>query len=575
MPPEVVLQASGTSTPSPKRRKQATQPTEDDDDTNLTFISALREDYNGAPFQLKHSNTPNSKLTDDAREQMVADYYALDNAKTKTEMQKLKRENVILKAGKVPGKKSRFKASPGRPKGVISMLAKHYEVTKSAVEKIVNAAQRGSSRSLPRPGRKKLLTPSKVKMIKEAFNEEEGPRSRRLEKLVSKKFDEGSVAYDTKYGDYEPRKAPTRRSIDRIINEELVIRTLRTRPSLTEANKLKRVQLLEPRLETVSNSFDTDEAYVEHNERERRIAFHPGEDVPDDTYHSDAAHGHQPKIFLSMVVTIPEMVDNVDGEPVFSETLNGKVSLLRVRGVKGRVKRRRDANGNFIALEDDEPVYENVNMDGHVYASAMTEDDGHLDAIVDYTNEKPNRESARVFLVQTKTAPPDYAAQVPKHRLSTRNAVLEVQEDNAGGHGFDNRHGGKPTPAHDWLADRAAGRGIRLIQQPPCSPETNLCDLAAWHILKSKVAERQHLIPNYTGNNTNEVEAALWEAVKAGWKDMSPRALFNAAHQKRRICELIVKSGGETVASEPHTGIRLDFGTGSPKRPLRSKKKKE
>jgi hypothetical protein len=65
------------------------------------------------------------------------------------------------------------------------------------------------------------------------------------------------------------------------------------------------------------------------------------------------------------------------------------------------------------------------------------------------------------------------------------------------------------------------------------------------------------------------VEAKIWELCKESWNEMEPRILWNIAQAKENIVKIIVETNGETLSREPHSGVRLRFGTGKALRPMK------
>ena len=79
--------------------------------------------------------------------------------------------------------------------------------------------------------------------------------------------------------------------------------------------------------------------------------------------------------------------------------------------------------------------------------------------------------------------------------------LRHVQQDGAPGHGYDNRHAGRPTAIHDKLVDDLRKFDLKLIKQPAHSPETNACDIGFWKILRAQIAEHSDAIPAFIGTN--------------------------------------------------------------------------
>lgn len=210
-------------------------------------------------------------------------------------------------------------------------------------------------------------------------------------------------------------------------------------------------------------------------------------------------------------------------------------------------------------------------MSGTTYYNIMAMEGGGLDMLAEYeSSTNPNRETAKVLVVKTDGLVEDRrgtsGGSAGARRSSRAAGQVRLQEDGAGGHGFSGWHGGKETDEHAKLVAACKARGVLLEKQPPNSPETNLCDLGLWRLLKAAVERRRAEVPAYTGSNTDEVEAALWRIVKEEWAAIEPRKLFNIAMVKEAVFEFVVEAEGGELGRDPHVKVRRMFGTGSPKR---------
>ena len=286
--------------------------------------------------------------------------------------------------------------------------------------------------------------------------------------------------------------------------------------------------------------------------------------------HTDAAHGHPPKVLLLAVVARPDVKLRGNKPVGVNNDKDGKVLLARVRGMY----RRKNNRGQHKAGD---PVYTNITISGPVYRYLYLMEGGIADAIARYEKLGSAGGTARVLTVpgtmsgstftpdcvaaaKNGEVPPAPARQSPLVKVSP----VTLQHDGAGGHGFDNRHGCKPSVVLNKLIEECKDVGIELLRQPRLSPEINMCDLVQWRALKTKVREQEYAIPAYTGANTNEVEAALWKATKEAWEKQSWRTLFVAGMEKEAVVSVIKENKGREVPQLPHLGIRKAMGLRSP-----------
>lgn len=141
---------------------------------------------------------------------------------------------------------------------------------------------------------------------------------------------------------------------------------------------------------------------------------------------------------------------------------------------------------------------------------------------------------------------------------------IYVQQDSAGGHGFDNFHGGEETFHQVLLERNLAQKGITLICQPKNSPSLNMCDGGFWNSIKADVSKKMLTVEydkNHPSRSTAMIEQKLWEAVKESVENFEAKKLWNIACQKQATAKRIIELNGESVLMEPHTGIRKEWGT--------------
>ena len=153
--------------------------------------------------------------------------------------------------------------------------------------------------------------------------------------------------------------------------------------------------------------------------------------------------------------------------------------------------------------------------------------------------------------VETETFDP---TQYQRKRL--RGVIIAtIQEDGAGGHSVKGEE-------HKKLVKWLEGPRIELINQSPHSPEMNMCDLGFWHMMKSRVNARQSSVANYNGKNGRFIEDKLWEIMVEEWEKVPAEKLWNIAKQKEAVFKAVQAAGGGQLSTDPHTGIRVMYGTG-------------
>jgi len=137
---------------------------------------------------------------------------------------------------------------------------------------------------------------------------------------------------------------------------------------------------------------------------------------------------------------------------------------------------------------------------------------------------------------------------------------VRVQQDNAGGHGFNNLQGGKPTKAQLRMVETMRGRGYCVHSQPRNSPEFNMLDLGFWNSIKTAVRQRTHEIQVLPNPTHGLIQQKLWEIVKQVAKEYDPNKLFSIAIQKQVLMEECIRLNGGPIVKEPHIGIRQFWG---------------
>lgn len=597
-----VLQASHTPPGSAAGSAHSTPTTAT---ATVVPLMPLRPTYDGPPLVFKYSDAPMAKLTEAGHVQIVLDAAYLEKQTKEVRASYGVRYERLAGAadndaetgdGFVPRRSNRLREVPaarlpsssGQKKGVSNILADHYGVTKRTVNRVLSDADhRPSLAPLLRSGRPPHFTPTKQRVVVDAFNEAGGHASfRRVERLV------GDIpGYETRYADYRHRHRPSLQTITNYFNsDELAITTLRPRPDLMQSGGRainERMEYCTTYLDHASESFDLDESYVQQCDKGKRLALMPGDAVPEgaEGVSINSAHGHPPKVFLFAVVTAPDFriatSDDREQSVEFHPVRNGKVALFRVRGSKSRSRRRRHSETNDLIPKEDDPLYTNIAIDGSVYRHIMEMTGGGLDAIELYKSSQEPLHTGKVLVIpmdandrgalsmatsSSASASSSSAPRASRQSKRVRPGMDRIQEDGATGHGYDNRHN-RTTAVHEALAESCLLRSHKLVKQPRLSPETNLLDLGVWNALKAGVGARAREVPEYNGSNTDAVEAAIWTVVKDEWEKLDARILFNVAMTKEAVFHNIVDVNGAEAGRVVHAGVRKKLGTGSPRRP--------
>lgn len=94
---------------------------------------------------------------------------------------------------------------------------------------------------------------------------------------------------------------------------------------------------------------------------------------------------------------------------------------------------------------------------------------------------------------------------------SSTSLFVRIQQDNAGGHGFNNFQGGKPTGHQRRLVETMLQRGYCVFSQPRNSLEFNMLDLGFWNSIKSAVRQRTHEIQSLPNQTHGLIQQNMWK----------------------------------------------------------------
>lgn len=534
----------------------------------LFYKKALRPGYEGDYFQVYKSRGKRPKLTDEARLQLVLDSKYVEVAvekeklRSKTEAKRVKTDEEEGDEGLEGAIKVR--SDQGQLLGVNSILAAHYEISAESVRVIVNEAEAsGKIKAEKHTGRPKQLTPTKRKKIAEVINQK---KFRTTLKRVSKQL-EGQTTWKTSRKG-KSCTAPSAATLSRTLNDgSWKIGMVRKRP-LIDGNELaiterKAFPVLAKQWDD-TKVYMHDEAYCQPKQKLGRfiIDLHARPDgEPDELEESspqrpvefDSGGKHEPKVFLFGAVVMPRTVD-IEGRRYIHPLYDGKVYLANVRGFR---KRKKNTKNGLKG----EKMYENVTINGERYKKLFEMDGGYLNAIKQYENPElrpPDYCTARVALIdldeeaeiEDGTRPP-----IGKWDRPPAPTTIIIQEDGAPGHGFDNRNN-RGSQIHEDLKFNCQTLGIELVKQSRHSPEINDMDLGVWRVIKSGVENEAHAIPDWTGNNEGEIEAAIWKIARKVWLEMDPCKLYYIGLQRRVLLDAMLDAEGKSITVEPHTGLR-------------------
>lgn len=208
--------------------------------------------------------------------------------------------------------------------------------------------------------------------------------------------------------------------------------------------------------------------------------------------------------------------------------------------------------------------YENITLTGKRYKELFETKGGYLEAIQEYYDPKlrPSQyNTARVVCIDLDNEALEASTNQPRSQSRwdkpAMEITLKIQEDGAPGHGYDNFNN-RETQTHQDLAYNCSTMGMELVKQCRHSPEINNMDLGVWHILKTAIDNRSKDIPAWSGNNSNEIEAATWKIAKEEWDAIDPIKLYMISMQRRVILEEMILLNGKSILEEPHTGLRRE-----------------
>lgn len=192
----------------------------------------------------------------------------------------------------------------------------------------------------------------------------------------------------------------------------------------------------------------------------------------------------------------------------FDATRKGIVQIRRIRTVSKYQRSTKQHQRHDLKFSD-------CTVNGAVYEYMMTGPNGLADALEKYYNhdedvdedEDQNRTTAWGIPIELtseqqskKGATLSFSLAATESATSAPNPdlpLIRVQQDNAGGHGFNNRQVGKPTENQRRMVETMKKRGYCVYSQPRNSPEFNMLDLGFWNSLKVAIRQRTSEIQSW------------------------------------------------------------------------------
>ena len=515
------------------------------DENAIIMMTPIRVPFNGHLFPLTFSTSRCSKLTPDAKYNVI-----LDN-------EWLQRNNP---------KVVKSKKKVGRPNfSFTDELSKHYGVSESTVKSILSKKDELPRSYMKGSNKKDQLTLENEQIIIKTWN---GLPNQTVHDLKASLSLNSEFKWESRYKG-ETFNVPSINTLRTIMKDKSIFESvtlcsrvsgaLCSRPPLTLEHIDERLKFVTHRLleNNVRNSFDIDECNIKlENKKSRTFLFKTGSDAKSEIeadQELDSLIGnykqHPVNAFFIAVVTNPTVlnqkdVDELGSEPIFHPTQNGKIGLFSMIGVHERKKRRRDDDGVFIELENDSPVYTEVTFNAARYALCHCMNGGFLDLIDQYLQPgfgfSSHQTCKKVFISDTLTELTAAHFVPVKHRGDMRGTVVE---DNAGGHGTQ-------TNSHKVLEKAYEDRRLLLQQQARKSPELNMLDCGVWRLIKMRFKRHISSFPKVGAASEWELREKMFEAVKIIWDEITPLELYNIARQKQFNFEEVQRLEGRSIILE-------------------------
>jgi hypothetical protein len=483
-------------------------------------------------FELKKSEKPHSNLTDVARRNLYEDYLFL-------QIEEQKHRLNDFKAG--------IKINKGRGPFDGKRLAAHYQIGLNTMYLIIKQGSNAvDTAATKRSGRKKVLTPV---MVEHIVNQDQLAGGTTLRTLKAILEEEPIIEYETNYRGKMHNTPSIFTLAKLKKSKDVMVKKLRLVPMITEQNAIERLnwctanmiqqpQTHEERIEfckLLESWVDVDETILtysvgtgrilvlrrHHHQLEVQDGDLEGLSQEDSITVRDEMKSNPPSILIFAAVTCPRLLNPttcMEEGAQFDPSRKGIVQVRRVRGVdvyKRKTKNRKVGDAKFSDITVNAKVY------GHMMANEGTglisylkrynegsEDRNRCCAsgipihLSTKSKEAPKGKKLNSTILnmkfETQTQDSEYIVSQNYVSDSEDSECVEedeeidysglrfrIQQDNAGGHGFNNFQGGVATEDQKRMVDFLEERGLEVFCQPRNSPFTNMNDLGFFNSMKA------------------------------------------------------------------------------------------
>lgn len=563
----------------------------------LQFIHPLRSQE--FSFQLKKSASTRSKLTDMARKHLYEDYLFLQTEEQKHRVEELKAGIKVNHRGKgsFDGKR----------------LAAHYQISLNSMYIILKRGRTTVDTSAKkRAGRGKVLTPSVVEHIVKTDQLAGGTSLRVLHGMLEQDPVPGYHA------NYRGRAVytPSTFTLAKLKKTPGVsVKKLRLVPMITEQNAVERLKWckdnvlelpvsVEDRADfcrQLESWVDVDETVLTYSFGTGRImVLRRGQGMDEDLSQEeqlivrDELKSNPPSILIFSAVTCPRLLNPttcVEEGAKFDPQRKGIVQVRRVRG-EDMYKRKTKCN------KAGDTKFMDITVNGRTYGYMMANETNGLvsylrryqegsddqnrccaagipvELAVKEAKPRGKRDTILNMHFNTNTQDSEYLASAnyvsdsedsecedEDEPIEYSGMRFEVQQDNAGGHGFNNFQGGAAGDDQRRMVEFMHERGLHVFCQPRNSPFTNMNDLGFFNSMKAYMRGKGREISKPTGKNRSLIQSEMWALVKRFVDEFEPRKLFNIAVQKHALMQRCIELEGKEIRKERHSGIRKQWGT--------------
>jgi hypothetical protein len=502
-------------------------------------------------------------------------------------------------------------------------LAAHYCIHPSNMFEIIKQAKNtGNTIAKKHPGRKKVLNSTMIEHIVKQDQVTGGTTIRTLHAILQ---EEQAPGFQTKYKWVINNTPSIGLLFKLKKSNDVMIKKLRLVPMITFSNAIERLNWCETNMiqqpstdqeriefcNMLESWIDVDETIITYSvgtgrilvlrRHHHQIQFQnsdlEGLSQEDSIIVRDEMKSNPPSILIFAAVTCPRLLNPttcMEEGAQFDPCRKGIVQIRRVRGED--VYKRRTKNKNV-----GDPKFSDITVNAKVYGHMMAnEGTGLISYLKRYNEGSENRNRCcatgiPIELTKTKaiikkgkklnstilnmkfdtqTQGSDYIVSQNYISDSENSECAEeddeidysglrfrVQQDNAGGHGFNNFQGGVATEDQKRMVDFLEERGLDVFCQPRNSPFTNMNDLGFFNSMKAYMRGKGSKITKPTGKNRSLIQSEMWGLVKRFVEEFEPRKLFNISVQKHALMQKCIAVEGKEFGKDSHHKIRKFWGT--------------